>query len=150
MNLQEQILRIQEMMFINEDNVNDRFYKLDSKLVEIFKKIEKDYGETLTIKSGFRDKETNEKMGGASNSAHLRGLAIDIKFNTPNREGIKKLITLATKHGILGIGVYRDAKDLHIDIDESLGRRSWGPDYSPNTIPQWAKNEVSKHLKNQK
>jgi uncharacterized protein YcbK (DUF882 family) len=142
-NLQEQIYRIQGMMGVNQSP----FDGIDEKLVDIFNKIEGDYGKPLKIKSTKRDKKTNISSGGAKNSAHLRGKAIDITFDSPNREGIKKLITLATKYGILGIGVYRDAQDLHLDIDETLGKRAWGPDYTINSIPNWAKKEISEHLK---
>ena len=142
MNLQENIQRIKEVMEINKTP----FDGIDKKLVSIFNKIQSEYGKPLKIKSTARDKKTNAAVGGAKNSAHLRGKAIDIKFDTPDREGIKKLITLATKYGILGIGVYRDAQDLHLDIDETLGRRAWGPNYSITSIPSWAKKEIQQHL----
>ena len=143
MNLQENIQRIQEVMGVNPSP----FDGIDKKLVDIFNKIQNDYGKPLKIESKKRDKKTNDAKGGAKNSAHLRGKAIDIKFDYPDREGIKKLITLATKHGILGIGVYRDAQDLHLDIDETLGKRAWGPNYSFNSIPSWAKKEILQHIK---
>jgi uncharacterized protein YcbK (DUF882 family) len=143
MNLQEQIYRIHEMMGLDQSP----FDGIDKKLVDIFNKIQSEYGKPLKIKSTKRDKKTNKSSGGARNSAHLRGKAIDIKFDSPDREGIKKLITLATKYGILGIGVYRDAEDLHLDIDETLGKRAWGPDYTINSVPSWAKKEILQHLK---
>jgi uncharacterized protein YcbK (DUF882 family) len=142
MNLQEQIYRIQEVMEISPSS----FDRVDKKLVDIFNKIQSEYGKSLKIKSTKRDKKTNTAAGGANNSAHLRGKAIDIIFDSPDREGIKKLITLATKYGILGIGVYEDAQDLHIDIDETLGRRAWGSNYHNSSIPSWAKKEISQHL----
>jgi uncharacterized protein YcbK (DUF882 family) len=125
---------------------DDKLVGVDPKLVAIFRKIEKEYGSPLPLKYGTRDKKTNDAANGAQNSAHLRGKAIDIKFPSPNKEAIKKLITLATKHGVLGLGVYRDGEDLHLDIDETLGRRAWGPTYKSDSIPDWARTEVSLHL----
>jgi uncharacterized protein YcbK (DUF882 family) len=146
MKLQEDIKRIKEVMGIINEGSNNMMSGVDSKLVSIFNNIEKEFGSPLPIKSGARDKNTNAAAGGAKNSAHLRGKAIDIKFNTPNKPAIKKLITLATKYGILGVGVYRDGEDLHLDIDETLGRRAWGPTYSSDSIPDWARTEVNLHL----
>ena len=81
-------------------SVNDKsiFNKVDTALVSIFYKIQNDYGKPLKIKWGYRDPVTNRGAGGARNSAHIYGKALDIKLDVPNRESIKKLIILATKY----------------------------------------------------
>ena len=129
-------------------SVNDKsiFNKVDTALVSIFYKIQNDYGKPLKIKWGYRDPVTNRSAGGARNSAHIYGKALDIKLDVPNRESIKKLIILATKYNVLGLGVYSDATTLHIDIDEKKGRRVWGSSYGSNSIPKWAYNEINAHL----
>lgn len=149
MNLNENISRLKELMgLITEVDIKSNALEgVDPKLVSIFKKIENEFGSPLQIKFGYRDPKQNISAGGASKSAHLTGKALDIKFDSPNREGIKRLISLASKHGVLGIGVYRDAEDIHIDIDETKGRRAWGPSYSSDSIPTWAKAEIDQHLK---
>ena len=44
----------------------------------------------ITVNSGFRSKEVNEKVGGAKNSQHLMGEAVDI--TSENNELLFKLI----------------------------------------------------------
>ena len=85
-------------------------------------------------------------VGGARNSAHLYGKALDIYLDEPSRESIKKLITISSKFNVLGIGVYSDAQVLHIDIDSTKGRRVWGSSYSSRSVPKWAMVEVKQHL----
>jgi LysM repeat protein len=133
---------------ISPDSLNDlsKFYKVDTNLVHIFYKIQSEFNKPLQISWGYRDPKTNREAGGAKNSAHLQGKAIDISLPESNREDIKKLIRLATKFGVLGIGVYKDAKIFHIDIDVSKGRRAWGSNYSSSSIPSWAKQDVNNHL----
>jgi LysM repeat protein len=129
------------------DNINSEiFNKVDTNLVKIFYSIQSEFGKPINISYGFRDPVTNRKVGGARNSAHIYGLALDLTLDEPSREDIKRLITLATKWNVLGIGVYRDAQILHIDIDEKKGRRAWGSTYSSNSIPSWARSEVHDHL----
>jgi len=136
-----------EMNLIKGDSISSKiFNKVDSNLVKIFYHIQSEFEKPLNISYGFRDPKTNQKVGGARNSAHIYGLALDITLDRPSREDIKKLIKLATKWNVLGIGVYRDAQILHIDIDSRKGRRAWGSNYSSNSIPSWARSEVHDHL----
>jgi LysM repeat protein len=129
-------------------SINDPtiFYNVDTHLVSIFHKIESDYGKPLKIKWGYRNPSLNRKAGGARNSAHIYGKALDIYLDSPSRESIKKLIVLATKYNVLGIGVYSDARTLHIDIDGNKGRRVWGSSYSSYSIPSWARSEIKSHI----
>lgn len=123
---------------------------IDPKLYNIFLKVQYEFGRKLKIKSADRNPEENRNTGGSRNSAHLTGKAIDIKLDVPSRPDIKKLISLGSKHGVLGIGVYRDAEDIHYDIDETKGLRAWGPDYSRRSIPSWASPEIDDHLAKKK
>jgi LysM repeat protein len=129
-------------------SINDPtiFNNVDTHLVSIFHKIESDYGKPLKIKWGYRDQSLNRKAGGARNSAHIYGKALDIYLDSSSRESIKKLIVLATKYNVLGIGVYSDARTLHIDIDDNKGRRVWGSSYSSYSIPSWSRSEVKSHM----
>jgi LysM repeat protein len=129
-------------------SINDPtiFNNVDTHLVSIFHKIESDYGKPLKIKWGYRDPSLNRKAGGARNSAHIYGKALDIYLDYPSKESIKKLIVLATKYNVLGLGVYSDARTLHIDIDSTKGRRVWGSSYSSYSIPSWARSEIKSHI----
>ena len=134
---------IDTIVSINDPTV---FKNVDSTLINIFDSIQSDYGSPLKVKYGYRDKTTNRMVGGARNSAHLYGKALDIYLDKPSRESIKKLITISSKYNVLGIGVYSDAQVLHIDIDSTKGRRVWGSSYSSRSIPKWAMVEVNQHL----
>ncbi|KKL52646.1 hypothetical protein LCGC14_2283360 [marine sediment metagenome] len=94
--------------------------KIDSRLVEICQKLRDKIGR-LTVTSGYRTILHNKKVGGASNSYHLRGLAVDIQ---PRRlDMLPELFQLATKcFDINGLGLYH--KHIHIDIREK-GRVIW-------------------------
>lgn len=68
------------------------------------------------INSSYRDKETNERVGGKTNSAHTRGTAVDISCaNSSNRY---KIIEAAMAAGFTRIGVAKTF--VHIDCDEDL------------------------------
>lgn len=99
------------------------------------------FGKRLTITSGYRDPERNKDVGGATQSAHLTGNAIDVDVSGMTHDERLKLIRIASALGIGGIGIY--ANSLHFDV---LGRRAWGSSYSASSIPNWANGVVSEHL----
>lgn len=68
------------------------------------------------INSGYRTLEHNKEIGGATHSAHLRGLAADIKAE----EGFQKyrIIQAALLLGIRRIGIGRNF--IHLDMDPEL------------------------------
>lgn len=139
----QKIEPVETIVSINDSAV---FTKVDSNLVNIFDSIQSEFGKPIKIKWGFRDPKTNRMVGGARNSAHMSGKALDLYLDKPNRDSIKRLITISSKYNILGIGVYSDAQVLHIDIDSTKGRRVWGSSYSSRSVPRWAYIEVKNHL----
>jgi len=139
----QKIEPVETIVSINDSAV---FTKVDSNLVNIFDSIQSEFGKPIKIKWGFRDPKTNRMVGGARNSAHMSGKALDLYLDKPNRDSIKRLITISSKYNILGIGVYSDAQVLHIDIDSTKGRRVWGSSYSSRSVPRWAYTEVKNHL----
>ena len=106
-----------------------------------FKEIQSQAGTQLSVTSGFRDPAHNAAVGGAKNSAHTRGNAVDVTFGGGVPETLK-LIDIASKAGIGGIGVYRPGV-LHFDTE---GKRAWGPDYHRSSVPNWAEGAIAKHL----
>ena len=73
-------------------------------------------GEPLIITSGFRCPKHNEEIGGAPNSAHLRGKAADILVT--NSELRWKILYFALLIGFQRIGIGRTF--IHLDIDDEL------------------------------
>lgn len=74
----------------------------------------------FVITSGFRTAETNQSLGGAvSNSAHLKGLAVDLHVETSH--DIWVMVAALNTVGINRVGVYVDANcqpvHLHCDVD---------------------------------
>ena len=81
------------------------------------------------INSGFRTASHNQKINGRNNSAHLKGLAVDIK-SLSNRFNFT-LIELCISLKISRIGIYES--HIHIDCDYSLPHPLiwWGKPYQP-------------------
>lgn len=52
---------------------------VDTALVYLLEDLRVFYGSPITIVSGYRTPEHNEKVGGASNSYHMKGMAADIR-----------------------------------------------------------------------
>lgn len=130
------------------DPNNDVLKDVNPQLKKIFYNIQSEYGKPLKVTYGRRSSEENQSVGGVEGSAHLDGSAIDIKLDSPCQQCIKKLVTLASKHGIFGIGVYKDADVIHLDIRRGTkrknGTRVWSNKGLP--IPDWVKPEISKHI----
>ena len=76
-------------------------------------------GFPFKINSGYRTKLHNEVVGGEYNSAHLRGLACDIKCTTSYERF--EIVSNALKCGIKRIGIYKTF--VHLDDDKSLPNR---------------------------
>lgn len=110
-------------------------------ILDKFNQIQSSAGTPLNVTSGFRDPAENARVGGAKNSAHTRGNAVDVTFGGGIPETLK-LIEAASKAGVGGIGVYRPGV-LHFDTE---AKRAWGPSYGHESVPDWAREAINKHL----
>lgn len=92
---------------------------IDSDLVELLQKIRDHFGKPVIINSGYRTEPYNKKVGGANQSQHLYGRAVDIKINgvTP-KEVAEFAETLIRNVG--GIGIY--STFTHIDVRAKKAR----------------------------
>ena len=52
---------------------------------DVLEPAREEYGKAMIISSGYRCEELNKAVGGAKNSAHLKGLAADIVCSEPRR-----------------------------------------------------------------
>ncbi len=78
-------------------------------------------GVPFSISSGARCVARNEAEGGSPDSAHTRGLAVDIRYR--NSAHAFAIESACYAGGIKRIGRNRKLKFIHIDIDESLPQR---------------------------
>lgn len=115
---------------------------ISAAISEKMRAIQNVFGKRLVITSGFRSPERNSKVGGAKNSAHMRGNAVDISTNGMSTDDKVRLIQVASAIGIGGIGVYSSGA-LHFDVES---RRAWGDDFHLSTLPQWASGVIAGHL----
>jgi len=94
---------------------------LSPQIVDVFTKIRTSIGEPLTITSGSRCKEYNDKVGGKSQSAHT--LAVDgythaLDIAVPHTRLRYLILKYAIENGIRRIGVYPTF--IHIDTNPYL------------------------------
>jgi hypothetical protein len=95
----------------------------------------------LKVISGYRSPSYNRRVGGAKKSQHTSGNAIDIDVRHLSIEQRQELIKYASALGYKGIGVY--ANSIHLDMGS---RRYWGPNYSGNSLPGWARRVMRSHM----
>ena len=76
----------------------------------------------ITITSGYRTDSYNKQCGGADNSYHLKGQAVDIYCS-----GVKPIVIAlwAEFNGLGGIGVYLDRSQEFVHIDTRQNKYRW-------------------------
>ena len=78
--------------------------------------VREDYNQPMIITSGYRHLAYNDTIGGAKNSPHLYGRAVDIKVAGGDA---LRLIKMALRHGMTGVGVKQrgdhDRRFIHLD-----------------------------------
>lgn len=84
--------------------------KIDSDLVGFLQMIRANFGVAVVINSGYRCKDHNKAVGGASKSKHLEGKAADIKVKDIEPLEVAKY---CESIGVKGIGLY--SWGCHID-----------------------------------
>lgn len=92
------------------DNINYTMERLDE--------IRDKYGKPIIITSGYRCQELNKKVGGKSNSFHLKGLAADLKYSV-------ELWTFLTQHAKfdqLIMETSKSTKWIHISFSKENER----------------------------
>lgn len=92
-------------------------------------------GHQLLVSSGYRTPELNQEVGGSSDSAHLRGAALDVNLpksmqTSAHQEQLRQAAARAwvADPSFHGLGMYSEPLGrLHIDVDHpgSNGKRIW-------------------------
>jgi uncharacterized protein YcbK (DUF882 family) len=86
---------------------------VDSVLVEKLQKLRDRLRLPLSIISAYRCPERNKQVGGAKNSYHAQGMAVDISLHNQILD-TEIISSLARKIGFNGIGLYDDF--MHLDV----------------------------------
>jgi hypothetical protein len=93
---------------------------LKPEILMILFRIAKRMGTSFTVNSGYRSPTYNASIGGAKNSMHKTGCAIDVSMSGRNDEFRNRFIEFASQEGVGGIGTY--SSFIHIDTG---ARRTW-------------------------
>ena len=94
---------------------------IDLNLVKTLDKVRDELGYPIFITSGCRCEKHNAFVGGVKNSAHLFGLACDIRV--PDNHFRLKLLKLLFENGISRMGIGENF--IHIDIDSCRPVSAW-------------------------
>jgi uncharacterized protein YcbK (DUF882 family) len=98
----------------------NHFTLISPALVACLQRIRDALGTPITITSGFRTLYTNTRIGGALNSYHTLGLAVDI--TTYNRlidntmQVIQSMLNIQQLPEIGGVGYYPGNHFIHLDV----------------------------------
>ena len=92
---------------------------ISDELVDLLQKIRDHFGVAVTINSGYRTSAYNKKVGGATNSQHVKGTAADVVA-----KGVDPLTVAQYAEYLMpdsgGIGVYQTF--THVDVRTSRSR----------------------------
>lgn len=95
---------------------------IDVDLVAMLQDLRTYLNKPITITSGYRTESYNKQCGGAENSYHLKGQAVDIYCT-----GVKPIVIAlwAEFNGLGGIGLYLDRTQEFVHIDTRQNKYRW-------------------------
>lgn len=102
--------------------------RVDPAIKTIADRMARALGTRITVNSGYRDRRYNASIGGASNSKHMYGKAMDLSYIGGSAEERRRMLTAAIEAGAQGIGLYNSF--MHIDLGP---KRTWNQPF-----PSWA------------
>jgi uncharacterized protein YcbK (DUF882 family) len=89
-------------------------------LVRLLKQVERRFGRTPIVTSGYRSRSYNRLIRGARNSMHIHCKAADIQVQGVSKARLARY--LRTLPGRGGVGTYCHTKSVHLDIGK---KRDW-------------------------
>lgn len=93
-----------------------RLADMDESFMHTLDTLREKVAEPLVLSSAFRTVERNKAVGGVPNSAHLKGMAVDIVALTSAKRFA--IVSAALEIGINRIGIGKSF--VHIDTDTTL------------------------------
>jgi hypothetical protein len=107
--------------------------RVDPAIATIARRMARALGTRITVNSAYRDRSYNASIGGASNSKHMYGKAMDLAYIGGSAEERQRMLTAAIEAGAQGIGLYNSF--MHIDLGP---KRTWN-----RPQPSWAAATMS-------
>lgn len=107
--------------------------RVDPAIYTIATRMAASLGTTITCNSGYRDRARNDACDGASNSKHMYGKAMDLRYIGSSNEDKRRMLVAAIESGAQGIGLYNSF--IHIDLGP---KRTWN-----RPQPGWASATMS-------
>ncbi|QDP47997.1 MAG: putative peptidase M15 [Prokaryotic dsDNA virus sp.] len=92
-------------------------FNMNKHFVELLDQARQEADTPFVITSGWRSEATNRRVGGVFNSAHLKGLAVDIAYKGSRQ--LYLIVNALMKVGINRIGINAKSKFIHCDVDPS-------------------------------
>jgi uncharacterized protein YcbK (DUF882 family) len=99
---------------------------IEDSLLQKLEKVRELYGKPIKITSGYRCPEHNRAIGGAANSSHVSGMAVDIQPSVVILDELDDLYDIC--YNIFdNIGDGRNKGFIHVDVrpPKSSGKRTW-------------------------
>lgn len=93
---------------------------LKPKLVQTLRQIERRFGKSVVVTSGYRNKSYNRLVGGARESKHMSCEAADIQVPGVSKWDIAEYVRSLPGRG--GVGTYCHTESVHVDIGS---KRDW-------------------------
>lgn len=94
--------------------------KISVDLMDRLQRLRKRLGKPIIINSGYRSPAHNKAVGGAPNSQHVKGQAVDCRMDNHDPAAFE---AAARAEGFTGFGFYPKQGFMHIDIGP---KREWG------------------------
>ena len=89
-------------------------------LVRLLKRVERKFGRTPIVTSGYRTRKHNRMIRGARNSMHIHCKAADIQVQGVSKSRLAKYLRSLPGRG--GVGTYCHTKSVHLDVGR---KRDW-------------------------
>jgi GH24 family phage-related lysozyme (muramidase)/uncharacterized protein (DUF2345 family) len=107
-------LRFANSVINNPANPNG-LRQTSSQILNVANAIGQQLGVPLTVVSAYRSPQYNASVGGAPNSAHIQGIAVDISYaGIPG--GRQSLVAFALRNGIQRNRIFEYSNFVHIDL----------------------------------
>jgi aryl carrier-like protein len=107
---------------------------LTPRMIQLIKEFKAVYP-SITITSEYRSPTYNAKVGGAEDSQHTLGNAIDLSVRGLDISTTMQIFEWWKARGAYGFGYYTNSSSIHVDIRENGQYAAWGTNYSRSSLP---------------